>query len=141
MIDATNTNTSSSDQGKVCVELVAEAIPLLEGARETLRRGHRSSLHPANERTFSDRVHFGDDEQSTHARSNADSNEAFLRPILFDPQTSGGLIVTVPFGHAGMCVEDLRAAGYAESNVIGRVIKGKCSNTSTSTSGYSIFVR
>jgi selenide, water dikinase len=43
--------------------------------------------------------------------------------LLFDPQTSGGLLFTLPATHAGDCLAVLRASGHAASE-IGEVLDG-----------------
>jgi selenide,water dikinase len=44
-----------------------------------------------------------------------------LYPLLFDPQTSGGLLAAVPLAQAARCVTALRAGGYAGADLIGFV--------------------
>ncbi len=93
----------------VSVELSLEAIPVLEGARETLQSGIFSSLHPEN-------LQF--------SRYIAQLEKVSDRPnysVLFDPQTSGGLLATVKPENAESCVAQLQALGYLQARVIGRV--------------------
>jgi selenide,water dikinase len=84
-------------------------VPLLEGLQETMAAGIFSSLQPQNVRM---RLAIGNlDAAAAHP----------LYPVLFDPQTAGGLLASVPFEHAHACVAALRAAGYASAAVVGLV--------------------
>ncbi len=94
----------------VDVELFLEAIPVLEGARETAQQGIFSSLHPEN-------LQF--------SRYIADVEKVCDRlnyPLLFDPQTAGGLLGAIPNDRATDCITQLQALGYGQSTIIGRVL-------------------
>lgn len=93
----------------VNVELFLESVPVLEGAIETAQKGIISSLHPENSK-FS--RHIANLEQvSTQA----------IYPILFDPQTAGGLLAAIPATQATACISELQALGYSHARIIGRV--------------------
>lgn len=91
------------------VTLAVERVPLLDGARETVARGIFSSLQPQNVRLR--RAIRDLDVVGRHE----------LYPLLFDPQTAGGLLAGVPLAAAESCVAALRDAGYAQAAVIGFV--------------------
>ena len=94
----------------VGARIVPGAIPVLEGARETVGRGVFSSLQPQNVRL-------------RRAIANLEAAQALpLYPLLFDPQTAGGLLAGIPAAEAGRCVAALRDAGYADAAVIGTVL-------------------
>jgi selenide,water dikinase len=93
----------------VSVELDLSELPLLEGALDTLRQGIVSSLHPQNVQAA---------RSLTNAATYANRQEY---PILFDPQTAGGLLATVPRDRAADCVAQLRHSGYADATCIGTV--------------------
>lgn len=94
----------------VDAELQLSALPLLDGAVDCVKAGIVSSLQPANVRL-------------RRALRNADEFVQDARyPLLFDPQTAGGLLASVPAAQADACVAALQAAGYAHTAVIGRVM-------------------
>ncbi len=95
--------------GQVDVRIDVNALPILDGALETVRAGIFSSLQPANVR-----LRRGIKNQQAAAR-----HEYY--PLLFDPQTAGGLLATVPDERANLCVTKLRALGYPHTTVIGWV--------------------
>ena len=95
---------------EVDAELVLSALPLLDGALDTVAAGIVSSLQPANVRL----------------RRALRNQEDFVNdpryPLLFDPQTAGGLLASVPADRAADCVAALKAAGYVQTAVIGRIL-------------------
>ncbi len=91
------------------VRLELDAVPLLDGAEETVAAGILSSLQPQNVRLR--RAIRNPDAPGDHARY----------PLLFDPQTAGGLLASVPADRASACLEELHALGYTRAAVIGSV--------------------
>ncbi|MCA1771027.1 MAG: selenide, water dikinase SelD [Halomonas sp.] len=96
---------------EVDAELDLTALPLLEGAEETVAAGILSSLQPANVRL------------RRAIRDQADWVDHPRYPLLFDPQTAGGLLASVPAERAAACLAALQALGYARAAIIGRVLE------------------
>ena len=94
----------------VSAELELDAIPALEGAEETMQAGIQSSLHPDNLRL----------RRAITNHEKAAEREKYS--ILFDPQTSGGLLAAVPEIEADACLEALRRAGIGCATTIGTVV-------------------
>jgi len=93
----------------VDVKLYLRAIPVLDGALETLASGIASSLQPQNvrlRRAIRDLETVADEPRY---------------PLLFDPQTAGGLLASVPADAAEACVAELRQSGYEQAAIIGDV--------------------
>ncbi len=85
------------------------ALPLLDGAVETIALGIFSSLQPSNVRL-----------RRAVKNLQAAAQHPFY-PLLFDPQTSGGLLATVPEKHAGTCITELQRLGYPHACAVGHV--------------------
>lgn len=47
----------------------------------------------------------------------------WLFDVLFDPQTSGGLFISLPAEKAGDLVREMKKAGLANASIVGRVVK------------------
>lgn len=93
----------------VDAELLLDRIATIPGARELAGRGIASSLLPQNLRL------------RAAIRDPTRAETLPLYPLLFDPQTAGGLLGGVPADRAEACVAALRAAGYPAAAVIGAV--------------------
>ena len=96
----------------VDAEINLEALPVLDGALECLGLGQVSSLHNANARMRSALVNAGV----------VEPRQAQRLSLLFDPQTAGGLLASLPASQAAACLQALQAQGYARSAIIGRVL-------------------
>lgn len=92
------------------VTLQWDALPILPGALVTAGRGVLSSLQPQNLR-------------SAAWLANVEVLRHEVKfPLLFDPQTSGGLLAAVPIAQAQDCLVALRNLGYRDSAIVGQVV-------------------
>ncbi len=90
-------------------EIHLTKLPALDGAIECISRGLVSSLHSEN-RKYQRLLQY---RQGTAEHPGVE--------LIFDPQTSGGLIATVAKDRAQQCIRALRESGYGEAQVVGRV--------------------
>lgn len=82
-----------------------EALPVLPGALAQLEAGRRSTMHEANLRL-----------------GGAALPGSPRHALLFDPQTSGGLLLGVPTKGAPALLQALQAAGCVDAALIGAVV-------------------
>ncbi len=82
------------------------ATPLLPGAVDLSVDGIESTLKPDNESAIATRH-----QPATH----------IVYPLLFDPQTAGGLLFGVPADRAQACLADLHETAAPDAAIIGRV--------------------
>ena len=95
------------------VALTLDDIPILGGSLESLDQKIFSSLHADNRAV---------------SRYISAPQKLTLDPkyeILFDPQTSGGLLASLPPELAGICLERLLDAGHQHVSIIGTVSNTK----------------
>ena len=86
-------------------------VPLLPGAQDCVDRKIFSSLQPANLRL----------KRAVRNEVQAKGNPKY--PLLFDPQTAGGLLACVPSDAADACLAALAAAGYRSAAIIGEIME------------------
>jgi selenide,water dikinase len=91
----------------MAAEIDLAAVPLYAGALTLARAGIASTLLPEN---------------LWLSGVLRDKPDDATRAILFDPQTSGGLLAGVPAAQAQECVARLIASGYADAAIIGHII-------------------
>ena len=91
-------------------EITVDSVAVLNGVLELIEQGIESSLAPQN-RTLVAVI---------------DCAEAILQSaryaIMFDPQTAGGLLASVPASDSASCLQSLHEAGFQQASIIGKVI-------------------
>jgi selenide,water dikinase len=103
-------------------ELDLATVPIYAGALVLARGGIASTLLPENLWL------------AGVLRSEIDDA---ARAVLFDPQTSGGLLAGVPAAKAQTCVAQLIASGYDHASIVGRVAQSPDANGIRITGAFS----
>ncbi|KAJ1435620.1 hypothetical protein B484DRAFT_445977 [Ochromonadaceae sp. CCMP2298] len=100
---------AGSQSQALAADVYLDQVPTLPGAAQCIAMGVVSSLQPQNIRCARavDNVELGRGDPTY--------------PLLYDPQTSGGLLASLPVAQAEAALAELRAAGYGASAVVGRV--------------------
>lgn len=83
--------------------LALNAIPIMEGAQQCAQQGIQSTLYTANKQAASRYQYYTGQHPSY--------------PLLFDPQTAGGLLAGIPAMRADECLKALSAAGYTAAQI------------------------
>lgn len=94
----------------LALELVGRDLPVLEGALDVVRAGVMSGGCNRGKQHYGPRVHL------------ASSLDAALADLVFDAETSGGLLLAVPESIAGKVVQRLRDAGAPSHAIVGRFV-------------------
>jgi len=92
------------------LEIEMAALPVMDEALEMYRKGMNTGVNAFNERLTEGLAQF------------EGQWPEWQRQILFDPQTSGGLLVAVPAAQAGPLVAALKAIPSPAAHIIGRVL-------------------
>ena len=100
MIEASQTN----------VEIYLNRIPVLNGAVECIKNGIFSSLHNSNKAS------------EISITNKNDFKKSNMYELLFDPQTAGGLLASIPNTRIHETLKLIKEAGHLEAQVIGRVV-------------------
>lgn len=94
---------------RVSLMIDVDQLPLLPGAYELLKQGYKTRANASN------RAHC---EPMLRIQ---DGLDPLLVEMLFDAQTSGGLLLSVPPSAAPAFLQRAHAMGYAAAKIIGRV--------------------
>ena len=114
-------------------EIEFEGIPLYAGAADCVAAGVESTLAPSNREHLQKRWEVEPGPRAVDAAEPGAAAPRAAEPVtatgpdalLFDPQTSGGLLAGVPPSHIDEVVMRLRDAGYVQAACIGRVTDRK----------------
>jgi selenide, water dikinase len=98
-----------SKGGRVRMEIDATVVPVMEEAWPLVEEGMVPSGAYRNMHSYGDSLLFDDDWNIDH------------QLVFTDPQTNGGLLMSVAPEKAGMFVDRLREFGFAETTIIGQV--------------------
>ncbi len=97
-------------------EISLSSLPLLPGAAELLKNGFESTLAPSNR------------ESCRGLKMSPELHEKSLTKILFDPQTSGGLLLAVSKNR----LDELLSRCETQATVIGGIVAGSDSESNLS---------
>ena len=97
----------------VRLEIDLAVLPVMAEALEMYERGVSTGVNAYNRQMV-----------EGHARFERDL-PAWHREIVYDPQTSGGLLVSLPEAEGAALLADLHAAGVRDARRIGRVVARK----------------
>ena len=84
-----------------------DAVPVMDEAYKMYELGISTGVNKHNRAKVMPSIHF------------SDSAKTEKREILFDPQTSGGLLVSLPKDQAKEAIDKLRNTGLADAEIIG----------------------
>ena len=102
--------TEMAVASKCRIRINSDSVPLLEGAFDAASMG----LVPAG--AYANRDHYG-----VWVKTDGHVSET-IKDLMFDPQTSGGLLMGVPDPLARSVVDELKRAGISAASIIGAVI-------------------
>ena len=109
MLEMLVANDDEHDLDPIGCDLYLDKVPLLEGAKTAIEHGIHSSLFKENYKSRR--------AVSNHVEAAADWPISY--PLLFDPQTAGGLLFFVESGYSTKFVEHLRKCGAQATAIIG----------------------
>lgn len=92
------------------IDLRHKSLPIYPNALEMYRKGETTGSNKANRQLLTDRLEIS---------VNLSPEE---EEILYDPQTSGGLLFSLPASEGDSLVQALRGAGINEATIIGEAV-------------------
>ncbi|MFL5327701.1 MAG: selenide, water dikinase SelD [Gemmataceae bacterium] len=99
-----------ADGANVTIRLKLDAVPTFEGIEELIRAKHFTRASKTNREYAGPALRFEREPDPTRSE------------ILFDPQTSGGLLIAVPAANVDRLIRDLKEGNAAAAAVVGEVL-------------------
>jgi selenide,water dikinase len=96
--------------GKIGIKVFVDAVPILPGAEEYAGMGLVPGGSHRNKEFYSPKVQGGEDLSPA------------LLDILYDPQTSGGLLIAVPEPDTEELLRSLQEVGVKDAHIVGEVV-------------------
>ena len=84
-------------------------LPIMDEALEMYRRGMNTGVNKFNQKLVADHTHFAASYPNWHEQ------------IIYDPQTSGGLLASLPANQAPDLIDALEKAGTPAAALVGEV--------------------
>jgi selenide,water dikinase len=94
----------------VTIELEVAALPVIEGSEPLANPRYYTRAYHTNRAHLADRLWLAEGVNGQRA------------DYVFDPQTSGGLLISIAPDHVDQLVSELRARGAQAAAVVGRVV-------------------
>ena len=94
----------------ICLEIEVQALPVMDQALEMYRKGVNTGVNVFNQRLAAKHTRFAGKLPPWHEQ------------ILYDPQTSGGLLIALPAEQASELVQVLNKIPTPAADVIGRTV-------------------
>ena len=95
---------------EVTIAIEMDALPVMDQALEMYRRGVNTGVNAFNQSLVAEHARFDKVLPQWH------------RQIVYDPQTSGGLLAALPAGQEAELIRELERAGTPAAAAIGRVL-------------------
>jgi len=94
---------------QVTMEFSMDRIPIMKEALEMYKKGVTTGVNNYNRELVAETVRFEKDLPPWH------------KEVVYDPQTSGGLLVSVPESHGNALLKALQSAGVRWASLVGKV--------------------
>lgn len=116
-------SSEMAEQGDVSIELYSENIPFITCDDGKLAKGLKALANELRNEAMLPQGLYDNEEYRSHMVDRGQIDDD-LMTILYDPQTSGGLLIAVSPEKADDLLEQIRQAGDEQAAVVGQIIEG-----------------